>query len=825
MVDIVIYSNVYSHKKFKISCAILPEITCRLPQVKINSCNWNIPNDIQLADPTFTQPSDIDVLIGADLYYQLLCNGMIKLGPNLPTLVNTQLGWIIGGVFSQNLPFSPKIQTSVLSVNDIPTNSNSSIVLFSRMEETESIEKIVSKFWSIEELPHKITLSREDELAESIFLKTTKILENGSYQVDLPLKSGSENTKLDVAERNSSKFPLASQVLLEQCYMDDILGVADTSTELIQLYSDLQRLLNSSGFHLHKWCSNSEVLIDRILKENSLTHDIKFDDTPNKVLGLKWNPRTDEFCISIPDGLESKPPITKRKILSLVAQCYDPLGFLSLVVIRGKLLIQALWKMKLDWDTPITDGSLLLEWSSFIDNFYLLKTLKIPRYLFLSKDIRSIEFHGFADASMKAYAACVYIRAVYEDNSVSSRLLSSKSRVSPLKTVSLPRLELCATLLLSKLVEKLISVFKSRFSPTSVTLWSDSQIVLCWLKAHPSRWTVFVANRVAQVQEITSQFKWRYIKTELNPADLPTRGVPIQAVENCQKWWQGPDFLQDAKWVLPEDNTYSELFKPPEERKVTLVVSQSTPYNEFWTVLLNRFSKFSKLQRIIAYVLRFVYNLKSKGSKVTDPLSISELESSLRLIIKILQERHFSKPIRELSSNRFVSDKQLQKLSPFLDSEGFLRVGGRIANADISFDQKHPFLLPSHNYIVSLMLTQEHIRLGHAGAQTVLSNFRLRFWSLNGLREIKAIIRKCRWSLDYLNRLQNRPKWFYPSENLTVNSLVLLKEDNFSPLSWPLARIIEVFPGSDGKTRAVKLKTKDGIFVRSIVKVCPLPHP
>jgi hypothetical protein len=249
---------------------------------------------------------------------------------------------------------------------------------------------------------------------------------------------------------------------------------------------------------LHKWCSNSKQFLTHISEEKTIEYDINLNESPNKVLGLKWNPVNDFFCISIPDPTFFGP-ITKRKILSTIAQCYDPLGFLSVVIITGKLIIQKLWTLKLDWDTPLTDPSLLQEWTNFIENFPLLKTLKIPRYFFLNKPISRIEFHGFGDASMKAYSACVYVRTLYMDNSVSCHLISSKSRVAPLKTVTLPRLELCAMLLLSNLVTKLISIFENRFKVDTIHLWSDSQIALCWIEAPSSRWSVFVANRVAKI--------------------------------------------------------------------------------------------------------------------------------------------------------------------------------------------------------------------------------------------------------------------------------------------------------------------------------------
>jgi hypothetical protein len=1253
MVDVTIHSNANSYKRFKLSCAVLPVITSNLPHFSLNTDTWNIPNDLCLADSSFTIPSEIDLLIGSDLYYNLLTRGMIHLGRNLPTLLNTHLGWIIGGTFPN---CSLKRNNSNSNWRDRTHASNSyfscesstqqSVSLFVQNDES-SLESIVAKFWSMEEISQKKSLSLEDERAETIFHETTKILENGKFQVDIPLKNPNENAKLDdsfsiarkrflnlekfqknpeyyneykkfineyvslghakyvplsltnelsnpkyflphhavlkqdsvttklrvvfdascksssgyslndialkgfqvqpdlydilcrfrsfkyvlttdiekmyrqieinpnhrfllnilwrenpteklkcielstvtygtnsapylatrvvneIATTNFSEFPLASSALLNQTYIDDILGGVDDYNDLEVLYNELNKLLNSHGFPLHKWCSNSQKMLEKISQPKIPECDMNFEDSPNKVLGLKWNPITDFFAISIPEYSFSEP-VTKRKILSTIAQCYDPLGFLSPIIITGKLIIHQLWLLKVDWDVPISDEVLLSEWTNLIENLPLLKNLKIPRYLFLNKEIKDIQFHGFADASLKAFSACVYVRAVYYDQTVSSFLISSKSRVAPLKVVTLPRLELCAMLLLSQLVTKLLSVFENRFTVNSVHLWSDSQIALSWIQSHSSRWNIFVSNRVAQIQNLTSNFSWHYVKSADNPADLPSRGIPIDTILTSEIWWNGPKFLKDPNVNFSENSNPLFLTELPEERKVSLVTSNLSEQTSFWSPIFQNFSSFSKLQRTVAYILRFINNSKPNVSKNIGVLEVHELKCATNLILKNLQTETFSKEISELKNSNFVSDKNIQKLNPFLDTEGLLRVGGRLENADIPFEQKHPILLPSKNYTVHLMLLQEHKRLGHVGAQTVLSNFRLKYWPLNGLREIKKLIRNCttcfrfeaqpsaqimadlpqdrvtisrpfsrvgvdfggpfllkssklrkapvfkcymaifvcmitkavhielvtslstedfilslkrfisrrgnpntifcdngtnfvgaknqlyelytffqnkensdsikefmsvnqiefkfippksphwggiweaavksakyhirrligetqltfeefytilvqieailnsrplcplsndpndfqvltpghfligtsltahpekdifeipenrlnlwkriskvqqsfwkKWKVDYLNRLQNRPKWFKTSPNLTVDSLVILKDDDSPPLKWPLARVLEVIPGKDNQIRVVKLKTQDGIFTRTITKVCPLPQ-
>lgn len=203
-----------------------------------------------------------------------------------------------------------------------------------------------------------------------------------------------------------------------QCYVDDILAGTNEKNDLEALFSQLNTLLSSHGFSLLKWCSNSRRIHELIPQENISNLNLDFEDSPNKVLRLKWNPSGDFLSNSIPNS-PNLTRVTKRNILSCIAQCYDPLGLLAPVIVSSKLLL----------------------------------------FIF-SRTVSVLEFHGFADASIRAYAACVYVRAIYADGQVSSNLISSKSRVAPLKTISLPKLKLYAMLLLSQLITKLIDIFK-----------------------------------------------------------------------------------------------------------------------------------------------------------------------------------------------------------------------------------------------------------------------------------------------------------------------------------------------------------------------------
>jgi hypothetical protein len=202
--------------------------------------------------------------------------------------------------------------------------------------------------------------------------------------------------------------------------------------------------------------------------------------------------------------------------LKNIAQIFDPLGLSGPCIIQAKIILQKLWLQKLDWDDPLPSG-LHSIWDSFRKQLVELRNLDIPRYV-SSKDSVKIELHGFADASQNAYGACVYIRVQDSGGKVSVKLLCSKTRVAPLKQQSMPRLELCAALLLARLVHKITN--EAKIEPSNKTYWSDSTIVIGWLQLQSNKLQVFVANRIAEIQRLTKVSDWRHVPTDQNPADF-----------------------------------------------------------------------------------------------------------------------------------------------------------------------------------------------------------------------------------------------------------------------------------------------------------------
>jgi hypothetical protein len=231
---------------------------------------------------------------------------------------------------------------------------------------------------------------------------------------------------------------------------------------------------------------------------------------------------------------------------------------------------------------------------------------------------KTSQLHGFCDASEKTYGACLYLRSTDHRGRLSCKLLCSKSRVAPVRKVTLPRLELCGAVLLAKLIKRTVPVLAVPIH--SIHLFTDSTVVLAWIMATPTRWKTFVANRVAQIQEHTSIECWRYVSTHENPADLISRGADPATLLEAQIWWKGPEWLQHKQEVWKETTPERLPEDIPEERPVTSLLTTSASSDD----MIMKFSSYSKLIRVIAWCRRFIHNCRLPSDRLNQPISSSE---------------------------------------------------------------------------------------------------------------------------------------------------------------------------------------------------------
>ncbi|CAG4958843.1 unnamed protein product [Colias eurytheme] len=710
-----------------LNCLVVPEVTGQLPNFPIDVVSLNLPNNIQFADPKFYNPADVDILLGADIFYDLLIPEQISLGVKKPILQNTKLGWILAGR-SYYKPY-----------NRIPHKIHCNF--------TKQISEDLAKFWALEELPSsKFSATTDEQFCEEHFLKNTKRLPSGRFSVLMPLteipetalgdsynmaakrfynlekklnkdpelkemyckfiheyealdhltkidkpkfgnyiphfaifREGSETTKLrvvfDAAAKTSSKKslndiqcigpvvqddlfnilirfrqhkfvltgdiqkmyrqieiqepqrnlqlilwrdndskplevlrlntvtygtasapflstrcllqlshecsdPIIAEIIKRDFYMDDLLTGADSQAELAYILKNVVDQLDSSCFPLHKFRTNCTQIFSESTNTNPLDLDKK-----SSVLGVSWSPETDtlNFSININDNTNK---ITKRIILSETCKIFDPLGLLSACTITLKVLLQKLWLQNLTWDESVPEDIKKI-WLKTSRNLHALHSVSIPRHI-LPTTYTTCELHCFVDASQDAYAACVYVRAVNNDY-VTVSLLCAKTRVAPIKTLTIPRLELSAALLGARLVAKVSEALRCPINKK--LFWSDSTVTLGWIKTQTKNLKTFVCNRVNEIHELTDRDSWRHVPTNLNPADMASRGVDPGYLINCSMWWEGPDYLkntEESQWpeipntkiILPELKALPTLTKLKNEENSEFIYLYSTINSE-----------------------------------------------------------------------------------------------------------------------------------------------------------------------------------------------------------------------------------------------------
>lgn len=536
-------------------------------------------------------------------------------------------------------------------------------------------------------------------------------------------------------------FPLASQILSSDVYVDDIVSGSGTISEVQQMKKETVTLLSRGHLELRKWASNKPELLADLPSEHCLTDFLSMDIGKTmdvKILGLRWDPVQDVFTFEV---TPLKVNCTKRTILSELARIFDPLGFLAPLTFVAKVLVQKLWLLGIDWDAS-PPSEIVSRWEHYLSQLSCLMQLKIPRCTSVANAV-DFQLHGFADASEAGYGAVVYLRIQDNQGVVRISLLCAKSRVAPVKCISLPRLELCGAVLLSDLMQFTIQTYRSLLVFSDIFAWSDSTVVLAWLHSHPSRWKTFVSNRVSHIQTTIPEARWNHVGTADNPADIPSRGMNAADLINNSLWWSGPSWLTLSSDSWPSAQPTDYTTKDQCEERIQSLVTQETCHA--LDTLLEKFSSIRRIQRILGYCVRFIENTRCHDRQLRKThrfLARSELEAALTSLVKHVQAQHFQSDIDRLMEN-LPLPRQLRKLSPFLDEQGVLRVGGRLSRSGLEFEHKHPALLPRESRLSYLIIEAIHLESCHAGVNTMHCLIVQQFWILSVKRAIRHCLSKC----------------------------------------------------------------------------------
>lgn len=632
--------------------------------------------------------------------------------------------------------------TSGLSLNDImmvgPTVQDDIFSILARFREhnyilTGDIEKMYRQILIHPSQRHlQIILWRENMHEPMKYLQLNTVTYGTSSAPFL-------STRCLIQLALECQDPVIKQVMLHDFYVDDLNTGHSDESSLKYIYEQVTERLNSAGFNLRKIKSNSMELLNFISNEtNSGKEQEKLKlSTATNILGIEWDPNIDCILMSVSKCPNSNDieNFTKRTILSISSSIFDPLGLLSVCTITCKIILQSLWTQDVGWDDKIPH-TISEMWQKFIANLDCLKKLTIPRHAMCTNPI-VIELHVFSDASLKAYAACVYVLSRDALGNTTVRLLCAKSKVAPLKATTIPRLELCGALLASRLCDKVCKTLRCSISEKH--FWCDSKIVLGWLSLPSNKLGTFVSHRVAEVNELCCNARWMYVPSSCNPADLASRGVYPDEVQSLSLWWEGPAFLTLSVEHWPTRQGGDTQTSLPEIR--THVVKCDSANTKNSVIEFEKHSSFLKLRRIMAYVCRFIHNCKSKNvdDRNYNDLNADELKTSELKLARLAQIECLSNH----KNNNYKDLPSLYNLSPVMDETGLIRVGGRIDNSDYLLDKKHPIVIDGKHHYSTLIFQYFHTKLMHAGPQLLLSVVREQYWPLSGRIVAKKIVNKC----------------------------------------------------------------------------------
>ena len=584
--------------------------------------------------------------------------------------------------------------------------------------------------------------------------------------------SAFHSTRSVVEVANLCKDQVLAQSIKNDFYVDDYLSGAESTEDAKTKVDEICAVLNNYGFELRKWASSHHE-ITLSLPENlrESTNQEKFMDNNYKIktLGVSWKPNSDHFGFY--SNLTIQGNVTKRQLLSETAKLFDPVGWLSPIVIRFKVLLQKLWVQGIEWD-QLVSKEIQNEWEQIKDDLPNLAELKLQRCISPQGKIANVQLHLFTDASEMAYAVVIYARITDIDGHIVSKLVASKTRVAPIKTVSLPRLELCAAHLGIKLLVKIKEIFALTNLPSpTIYGWTDSTIVLQWLSQLPRTWTCFVANRVSEIQQTLPRENWYHVKSNLNPADCASRGMMVQDLLKHDLWWFGPN------WLLHPEDTWPQLSsKIDDEMRKIVQTEQKHKFNTTTVTAsqvteplfdIKRYSTLSKVFRVAANVHLAIDLLQRVNNHLS--LTPSRLAKAKCLIISLHQQEFFTEDFFRLKAGQEVSRKsKLLNLCPFYDGDtGTIRVGGRLSQSSLAEYQKFPHLIHPDSHLAVLILRHFHEATLHGGGQLTLNSSRSEYWIVRGKTLANKFIRKCVKCSRFSSEIPAQLMADLPSERVT----------------------------------------------------------
>lgn len=615
--------------------------------------------------------------------------------------------------------------------------------------------------------------------------------------------SSSPCTALFIKNKNAQDYakdyPAAAVAIEKNHYMDDYLCSYSTIEEAERVNKEVDFVHRQACFELRGWTSNDKRTIHTLTARSEEPTVSIGGSSVEKALGLRWNVQEDYIGFEVntrktsPALLQGNKPPTKREALSIIMSLFDPLGLISPVTTPAKRLMQDTWRFGTGWDESLPE-ELQVRWHAWIESLKSLEDLKIPR-CYDCEPATTRQLHTFVDASEEAYAAAVYWRTTRADGSVNLALAAAKSRVTPLKPISIPRLELQAALLGARLAETVVR--EHDFEIEKKVYWCDSRTALAWIRAEPRTFKTFVAHRLAEIEDTTKKMEWRWLPSNENVADDATRATPV-GFDQHHRWFVGPNFLKKEEDAWPTE-TPTPAVVTGEEKEKCFTMTEVQVIRPDHLPDIGRFSKWLRLIRVTARVLQFIarcrdkktqteaalrkgntekkretvaalrkrtrknyqsdpdWRAKPRANKPTTPRtsvqptrSIVGLEAHFLIRAEQLwvlnsQRESFGAEIDRIQQKKMpTSGGRLDALSVAMGTDGALRLRGRIGKSpEITEETASPIVLDGKHAYTKLYIQHVHERLHHGGTEAVVNELRQRTWIVKIRPAVKNAIKSC----------------------------------------------------------------------------------
>lgn len=536
----------------------------------------------------------------------------------------------------------------------------------------------------------------------------------------------------------------AAQAIIENHYVDDFVMSFTTPAEATSTTKAVIKIHHRAGFNLRNFRSNNaDVLTSLGCRIETSTVDLQCDTSCEKILGMHWDTNDDVFFFKLklhridPAVLSFVRPPTKRQVLSATMSIFDPFGLLCNIMLYAKVLVQDLWRIGCGWDEEVPP-KINEKWAQWLSELREIDTCRIQRcYSPKLHESTNIELHVFADASEVAFAAVAFWRVERDDGEFDVAFIAGKTRCAPQKLLTVPRLELQAAVLATRLCATIMASHSVRVD--AVRMWTDSSTVLSWICSDHRRYKPFVAHRISEILETTEEANWRWVPTNENVADDATRTVYPPKFEPRSRWVKGPEFLRRPESEWPRRPQQTIINQPTEEMRAH--VNTTTQPAAETCIDISSFSSIQQLSRLIAWILRFVHNAR-RAEKRRGELVPNEIDSAVRLLARLAQRQMFSREYEALRNNRQIDvNSKLRKLLPYLDTDDTMRMRGRTDAATfLPADAKRPILLPRHHAVTRLVVEDFHRRLKHQNQESIVCATRQRYW----IPQIRSLVKKVR---------------------------------------------------------------------------------